>query len=301
MFRLFPLLFCCVAALAQDGSIVIGTIQAGPLKEISGVAVSRKHPGILYVHNDSGDDPRFFAISNKGVLKREYRFKGVTALNGVRDCEDIAIGPGPVAGKSYVYLADIGDNAGMRASIEVYRFEEPSLQDTAFQPLTPKTFTLQYPDGPRDAETILIDPLDRWLYILSKREDSISIYMAPLDFGGHDTLVLQTAGKLFFEGKKKEKWLVSGDVSRNGRQVLLKTMRGVYYWQRKSKEHLYEALQRAPVPLPYESNGQEEAICFSQDGKGYIIIAEGKEQPVRYFKIPTAADLTTMSKQSTGR
>jgi hypothetical protein len=42
----------------------------------------------------------------------------------VRDCEDIAVGPGPVKGKSYVYDGDIGDNDSKRKYITVYRIEE---------------------------------------------------------------------------------------------------------------------------------------------------------------------------------
>lgn len=204
----------------------------------------------------------------------------------VQDCEDIATGPGPVKGKSYIYLADIGDNAGMRFYIRVYRFEEPVLEGKAPRELPAAVATLKYPDEPKDAETILADPQDKMIYILSKREDSVSLYMTPVDFGQQDTLVLQTAGKLFFEGKKKEKWLVSGDVSKDGKQVLLKTMNAVYYWKRRPREHLYETLQRKPISLPYQNKGQEEAICFSQDGKGYIILAEGKQSPIRYFRIP---------------
>lgn len=279
--------FCTTASHAQADKSVIATLPDGPLTEVSGVAASQKYPGIFYVHNDSGDEPRFFAISKDGTLKGEYHFAGDTMhFRRVQDCEDIATGPGPVKGKSYIYLADIGDNAGMRFYIRIYRFEEPALDDKAPPTLPAAVATLKYPDQPKDAETILADPQDKMIYILSKRQDSVTVYMTPTNFGQQDTLVLQTAGKLFFEGKKKEKWLVSGDVSKDGQQVLLKTMNAVYYWKRKPKEHLYETLQRKPVSLPYENKGQEEAICFSQDGKGYIILAEGKQSPMRYFHIP---------------
>jgi hypothetical protein len=291
MYRQFFLLIIfmngVIASRAQADSSVIATLPDGPLKEVSGVAASQKHPGIYYVHNDSGDEPRFFAISRDGAVKGEFRFAGDTMhFRRVQDCEDIATGPGPVKGKSYIYLADIGDNVGMRFYIRIYRFEEPALDNSTPHTLPATAVTLKYPDDPKDAETILADPQDKMIYILSKRRDSVSIYMAPVDFGQQDTLVLKPAGKLFFEGKKKEKWLVSGAVSKDGQQVLLKTMNAVYYWKRKPEEHLYETLQRKPISLPYQSKGQEEAICFSQDGKGYIILAEGKQSPIRYFHIP---------------
>ena len=46
---------------------------------------------------------------------------GATAV----DWEDIAAGPGPVSGVAYLYLADIGDNAKARTSVQVYRVREP--------------------------------------------------------------------------------------------------------------------------------------------------------------------------------
>ena len=47
-----------------------------------------------------------------------------------RDWEDIAVGPGPDASKSYVYVADIGDNEGQYQYKYIYRFEEPVLNKT---------------------------------------------------------------------------------------------------------------------------------------------------------------------------
>ena len=41
-----------------------------------------------------------------------------------------------------------------------------------------ETFTLQYPDGPRDAETLMVDPLSGDIYIVSKRDTVLHIYRA---------------------------------------------------------------------------------------------------------------------------
>ena len=39
----------------------------------------------------------------------------------------MAVGPAP-GGRSYLYLADIGDNSAQRMSIRVYRFLEPRVE-----------------------------------------------------------------------------------------------------------------------------------------------------------------------------
>ncbi len=62
------------------------TVTHPPLNEISGIARSRAYPGIWWVHNDSGDEPRLFAIDAGGGLvmpawQRERYFADEPATN----------------------------------------------------------------------------------------------------------------------------------------------------------------------------------------------------------------------------
>ena len=57
--------------------------------ESSGVAVSRTYPGVLWTHNDSGDDAVLYAIDMAGNLIGRFPVSG--ARN--RDWEDIDLGP----------------------------------------------------------------------------------------------------------------------------------------------------------------------------------------------------------------
>jgi len=75
----------------------VGDIKSNLIREISGAVASRKNPGILWVHNDSGDLPRLYAISTAGELIGIYTITGAKA----RDWEDIAIGPGPDPNEHY--------------------------------------------------------------------------------------------------------------------------------------------------------------------------------------------------------
>src|SRR6476660_5572829 len=85
----------------------VGTIASNALAETSGIAASRRASGVWWVHNDSGDRARVFAIGNDGRDLGEFDLAGAAAV----DWEDIAVGPGPSAGTSSLYLADIGDKA----------------------------------------------------------------------------------------------------------------------------------------------------------------------------------------------
>lgn len=284
LFSCMLLLTEFLACAQKKTGIITGHLSAPELNEISGVATSVINKGIFYVHNDSGDSSRFFAITGKGKVVTTYYF---TAKNHrklkVRDCEDIAVGPGPIKGTSYVYLADIGDNIGWRNSIKIYRFEEPSVKkgrDT----LEATVFSLKYPEGSRDAETLMIDPIENMIYILSKRDDSVGIYRFHLTVSNDKTVILQLCGKMFFSGHKSDKWVVAGDISANGSAVLIKTATAVYYYQRSGKEPIYKTLQRIPRKQQiFSPHGQQESIAFAHDNKGYYVLAEGKNSPIYYY------------------
>ena len=257
------------------------TLQDAELKETSGIASSRINKNILYVHNDSGDTSRFFAISSNGQLKETFYFKGAAI-----DCEDIAVGPGPEKSKSYIYLGDIGDNGHHRSTIEVYRFQELTISQSKTENLKCQTYHFKYPDGARDAETLMVDPVDRLFYIVSKREDSVGVYTAPLDASFTDTISLKLQCKLHFKGLPLLKWITAGDISTDGKQILLKNYQKVYYWKRQPGEPVWKAMQAKPQELPYTAEKQGEAIGFTPDGKGYYTTSEGKNAPIYFYQSP---------------
>jgi hypothetical protein len=268
---------------------ITGHLQNKQMDEISGISASGIHEGIYYVHNDSGDTSRFFAITPKGNIKSVIYYKGDPKEPlGARDVEDIAVGIGPVKGKSYVYMGDIGDNGAVRSYVTIYRLEEQKSwvgKDSIINAnAVPVHF--RYPDGPRDAETLMIDPIEKLIYIVSKRTDSVTVYTTPLNFKGNDTLTLTMRCKLFFNGFKPFKWITAGDISKDGQQVLLKDYVKVYYWKRSNNEPIWKTMQRKPTELPYQAEKQGEAIGFTPNGKGYYTTSEGVFAPIYYYSIP---------------
>ena len=75
-------------ALCTDyvGPRVLGRVTDPRLSEISGLAASRAHPGVLYVQNDSGEPhARFFAIDTTGAVLAEHFHKGSENPNELPD------------------------------------------------------------------------------------------------------------------------------------------------------------------------------------------------------------------------
>ena len=136
------------------------------LNEVSGVAASRTQPPLLWVHDDSGGAPAVYAIRPDGTLVATYTIDGATNT----DWEDIAVGPGPERGTSYLYIGDIGQNGGARDQITVYRVAEPDTPVATTGTLTgADVISLRYPDQPVDAESMFVDPRTGDLFVIDKQ------------------------------------------------------------------------------------------------------------------------------------
>lgn len=257
--------------------VQVGTIQSSLVGEASGIAASRRNSGVLWVHNDSGDTARVFAINGQGTHLGIYTLSGATAT----DWEDMAIGPGPISGQSYLYLGDIGDNSGKRPSITVYRVPEPSVSSTQ-SPTTValggvEAITLQYPDGARDAETLMVDPLTKDIYIVSKRETRSRLYRAAYPQATIAPVVMQLVAQLPWG------WATGGDISPDGDEILVRGYSNAALWSRPQGADLASAFSSAGTSVPLRQEPQGEAICFDAAGLGYYTVSEGNSQPLYYF------------------
>ncbi len=242
------------------------------INECSGLVVSSKNEDRIWVHNDSGDKGRIFLINKSGETLAIYNFKAK-----VVDCEDIAMS-NPKNRKPQIYVGDIGDNKAERDFISIYKFDEPNYLKGQNRPSVPKVeqLKLKYPDGPRDAECLMIDPISQKIYIISKREDSVGVYSVPLKIEAGSVHTLTKEGTLSFPGMKKINWITAGDISGDGRSILIKSYGNVFYWKRQLGETMMQCLKRSPKILPYKPEPQGEATGFTHDGKSYYTISEGK-------------------------
>lgn len=259
---------CVASATAQKtvqfgGPFVVGELQKGDVDEASGIAASRIHEGLLWTHNDSGDGPVVYGISTKGAVRCSVKLVG--AANN--DWEDIAVGPGPDKGTSYIYAGDIGDNAAKRSNITIYRFAEPT-ETSGDVNVAADALFFTYPDGARDAEALLIDPATQDIYIVTKREKRSRIYQAKAPH------LAGTPRALVFVGELTHPLIVGGDISPKGDEIILKDYVYAYYWQRKDNESIVQTLKREPTKVAYMPEPQGEAICFSAKGDGYYTISE---------------------------
>jgi hypothetical protein len=139
-----------------------------------------------------------------------------------------------------------------------------------------ETIGLVYPDGPHNAETLMIDPLTKDLYIISK-EGKSRIYRAAYPQPTTGITTLEYVGNL--------PWgtATGGDISPDGQMIIVRGYFAASVWLRPKEGPLWRAFEgeECKVPLIVESQG--EAICFVENGTGYFTTSENKRQPIYYF------------------
>jgi len=242
-------------------------LMPGIADEVSGIADSRTTPGAIWIEEDSGNPTQVQLLNYTGSLLKKVFIKN--AVN--RDWEDMALATGPDNSLHYLYIADIGDNNAQYSSYSIYRFAEPTAStDTVF---SPDKINFQYPDGPHDAEAMLVDAATKDIYIITKRDAVSKVYK--LAYPQSTTAVVQATfvTSLSFTGA------VSAAFSANGKEIIIKTYGSLYYWQRGQNETMQTTLQKSPVVLGYQPEPQGEAICFKNDGSGFFTLSERSFAP----------------------
>jgi len=264
----------------------LGELNSSAIEEASGIAVSRRYKDALWVHNDSGNEAVLFLISNEAEVLKKVVLEGIEN----RDWEDMAIGTGPDDKQHYLYLGDIGDNLRLRSEKTIYRFvepeialDEPAIVDTVRQF---DVFNFEYADGRADAEALMVDPLNKDLYIVSKTNAAPALYRLPYqESPTEELLTAEKLGTVNLDASGLLGLVTAADISADGSEILVKTYGKIFYWKRNRSEAIADVLQEAPEILAYQPEPQGEAIAFTEDQEGFYTLSEKKfgQTPVLYF------------------
>ena len=253
---------------------VLGIVQSPAIAEASGLAASKVLRGCFWTHNDSGNKNEVYLLDSTGKLL------SVVTLSGTvnRDWEDISEGIGPTPGKQYVYVGNIGNNVPLDIDVQIFRFEVPATIPGHQVSVRPDVLTLKYPDGARDAESLMIDPIGKSIYIVSKREKQVGLYKIPhLNFKNNEKVTMQKAGTLPYT------WITAADISQDGHHIAIRNKNKIYYWHRNAGETVEAAMARPATSLPYVPEKQGEGLTFKTDNSGYITISEGKHPALNFY------------------
>lgn len=263
---------------ACSGPTEIGELGPAKWNEISGIIASKDHPGMYYLHNDSGDSARFFAMDATGADQGTFAVTNATAV----DWEDIARGPCAMpsqgASESCIYLGDFGDNRSQRSDYKLYRVKEPATLGVGDHDVTAETIPFSYPDGSHNAECLLANPATGEMVIVTKSIVGSTVYRFPTPLAAGVPVTLEKVVDIVYPDLAQ---LVTGcDVNPAGTWAILRTYGYAYGYPIAAGESLGAALAKEPCSLPVAGESQGEALGFSIDGSGFLTVSEGSKSPI---------------------
>jgi hypothetical protein len=269
--RLAAAVLVCLAlpasARAQEvpGAEVAVRLQDPRIYESSGLALSRRHQAVLWTHNDSGDDPRLYAVGSEGRTLATLTLAGVEA----RDWEALAAGRDD-RGRPALFVGDVGDNNDVWPDVSVYRVPEPARLRDATVPAT--RYRLRYPDGPRDAEALLVDPRSNRLYVATKDVAGGGLYRAPARLRADQVNSLRRVARV-------PPVVTDGAFTPDGRAFVLRDYQAAYVYRAPGRR-----VGSFELPLQF----QGESLTVSTDGHSVLAGSEGPDSDVWRVPIPAS-------------
>jgi hypothetical protein len=256
----------------------VGTLSADLIEQPSGLAGSLRNPGVYYAISDVAGTSEVVAITVDGAHVATLAIDGMSAANA----EALATGPCGVTESTCLFIGDIGDHVG-RPDVVVHRIAEPDLAEPPSAPLAADILRYTYPDGPTDAEALLVDATGRPV-IISKaalRDGAIGTEATIVYRGGTDGGAFERLGDLELPEPENPVFafitgnVVTGaDTLRDGR-VIVRTYDEVLEYETSDPAADISAFPEWDVRrVPTPSQVQSEAIAYLADECGYIVLAE---------------------------
>jgi len=239
--------------------------------ELSGIVKSRSNKNVFWMQNDSGDQPRVFAIDSLGRFYQSDRYKnyeGISIAGATNvDWEDITMD-----NKGNLVIADVGNNGNDRKDLVLYIVPEPSpvASNTTFL----KKLFFRYPDQKAfpdkadfnyDCEAVFF--ADNHFQFLSKDRSDTYTRLYRMDQEKTDEVNTLTLVDKFNIGGK----VTAADASEDGNRLVVITYSAIWIFERTSTESGYfnGHIWWLPVEAP-----QIESVCFRDDKTLWLLDEE---------------------------
>lgn len=260
---------------------LIAKVSHPPLNEMSGLVKSRRYKNTWWVHNDSGDTPRLFALNENGKVifppfmksavwadKKEAGKRMWTGLKIEQasniDWEDIT------ADRDYLYISDMGNNGNARRDLGVYQLAEPNPR-AVDKSRTLCFIPIRYPDQKHfpakkwdfDCESIFLS--DGKLYFLTKhrRPGEIKGMTLGTKLYRLDTRKAGVVNTLTLVGKHPKLFApTAADLSDDGRTLAILTMTSIWLFEKPKGGDNWLSGKSTELLLPLLKSKQAEGLCF---------------------------------------
>jgi hypothetical protein len=254
------------------GVLQLGTIQTPAVTESSGVSSSR-NKGAFWTHNDGGLDV-LYAVSTNGTALSEWRIRDVQLDNW----EDL------FRKGSQLYVADIGNDGGVREYVSVYRVIEPPVKRSG--ELRPnRIWNIRYPGDRFDAESFFVSGAYGYVIDRNPGGNGAQAYRFPLGRGVNVRFEPQFSVNV--EGS-----VTGATISPDGKRIAVVTSAGAYLFVTDRKLPTEGTLDHYTF-VSYPSSSTE-GCAFTPSG--LLVTGEAREillftdEPFRSkWKAPAAA------------
>ena len=277
--------------------IAAGYLEDPLISEASGLARS-SHDNRLWVINDGGSLPQLHAI---GLDGSDF---GSVMLENARnvDWEDLASFTND--GQFWLVVADIGDNLAKRDEHTLYVVAEPGADQLRSGTTTAqRRISFRYPDGPRDAESIVVDAANEEILVLTKRDIPAVLYSVPLYPSSEELLIATRIGEIDsipqptaydLERALPDKnwhWQPNAiDFSAAGDAAVILTYKAVYYFSREEGQDWFVALQNAPLRFDLGEYREAESVVFDSTGEQIYVTTEKRNAPLLRLRLNQEKD-----------
>lgn len=278
----------------------VATYEAKALAEISGLAPSGLRQGVLWAHNDSGGGAELHAIDLSGSALGSVR------LRNTKNQDWEALSPFTYQGKSYLLIADTGDNKRKRATVRLHAVAEPApnpdgtYTDIEVDPAW--SLTLRYEDGPQDCEAVAVVPGQERVLLLNKDAKTSVIYAAPLrpnqKARGAEKVVTakrfavlpavsNATGNViaFLKAGVLGTRATGMDIAPDGSEAVVLTYTDIRRFRRAPNQSWREAFQQTPAVVALPSVYQPEALCYSRDSRMIYVSSEESPTPLLRYRL----------------
>ncbi len=267
-----------------DQPKILGHIANPDVTESSGLAASRCQPGVFWTHNDSGDDAFIYGISKTGTSMGTWKIPGAQNV----DWEDIASYMDNT-GKCFIYVGEIGDNRLRMREHVIYRVPEPvvspedatSTKKTALTTEKPELLRFTYVDGPHNAETLMVNPQNGEIYVVTKRQSgSAGVYRLRPEFSDERIFQAEKIADISVPSIPNG-LLTGGNISPDGQRMILCDYVSGYEFKLPAGSAQFDDIWKQPAEIVDLGNRPVgEAVCYSADGKSIYDTSEGKAAAV---------------------
>lgn len=258
------------------------TIEDPNLNEISGLVASHTHNGVYWGINDSANAAILFALDKNGKARTRINVRG----GPYRDIEALGYGNCEFAPKC-IYIADIGDNSRERRRIRILIIKEPELSAIDAQIL--QTIYIDYPNGPRNAEALIIRPTDGAIFIIEKlggknRHNNPIIYKIPRPNPNIIEARVKAVPVAEISNQAKNTIglgsITDASFLNSGNGLFIRDYSNLYYTNEPIETG--KIINLEAIKIPYMP--QSEAIAVSKDDSELVITSEGRHSNIIILK-----------------